>query len=53
MLAVLCFLKRLANEFTYQHEPWTRGIATDSLSLLDTIGGDRRNNHGFAHKNIR
>jgi hypothetical protein len=36
MLAILRFLRRLA-EFTTQMEPWTGILATDSLSLLDTI----------------
>jgi hypothetical protein len=41
MLAMLCFLKRLA-EFTYQHEPWQGALATDSLSLVDTVLGIKR-----------
>ncbi|KAI2502879.1 hypothetical protein MHU86_11548 [Fragilaria crotonensis] len=41
MLAMLCFLKRLA-EFTYQHEPWQGTLATDSLSLVDTVLGIKR-----------
>ena len=43
MLAILCFLRRLG-EFTGIFEPWegisiATSIATDSLSLLDTIRG--------------
>jgi hypothetical protein len=49
---MLCFLKRLA-EFTYQHEPWTGVLATDSLSLLDTIRGVCRDDHGIAYEDIR
>ncbi|KAI2503536.1 hypothetical protein MHU86_10918 [Fragilaria crotonensis] len=41
MLAMLCFLKRLA-EFTYQHEPWCGTLATDSLSLVETVLGIKR-----------
>lgn len=45
MLAILCFLKRLA-EFTYQYEPWQGILATDSLSLIDTIRGVTRHDMG-------
>ena len=38
MLALLCFLKRLA-EFTEQWEPWHGTVATDSQSLIDTLYG--------------
>jgi hypothetical protein len=38
MLALLCFLKRLA-EFTNQWDPWQGTVATDSLSLIDTLRG--------------
>ena len=38
MLALLCFLKRLA-EFTNQWDPWHGTVATDSLSLTDTLRG--------------
>lgn len=48
MLAMLSFLKRLA-EFTYKHEPWHGVIATDSLSLIDTILGVTRNEFGVAN----
>ncbi|KAI2493087.1 hypothetical protein MHU86_21471 [Fragilaria crotonensis] len=47
MLAILCFLKRLA-EFTYQYEPWQGILATDSLSLIDTIRGVTRHDMGEA-----
>ena len=47
MLAMLCFLKRLA-EFTYQHEPWQGIIATDSLSLVDTLQGKTRDDLGIS-----
>ena len=51
MLAMLSFLRRLA-EFTSQHEPWTGIIATDSLSLVDTIRGVRRNDKECADRDI-
>jgi hypothetical protein len=38
MLAMLCFLKRLA-EFTEQWEPWHGIVATDSQSVIDTLHG--------------
>ncbi|KAI2491344.1 hypothetical protein MHU86_23226 [Fragilaria crotonensis] len=43
MLAMLCFLKR----FTSQYEPRQGVIATDSLSLIDTIRGVTRNEFGI------
>jgi hypothetical protein len=36
MLAILCFLRRLA-EYTTQMDQWHGILATDSLSLLETI----------------
>ena len=49
MLAMLCFLRRLA-EYTHQHEQWKGIIATDSLSLIDTIRGVRRDDFGCEHE---
>ena len=46
MLAMLSFLKRLA-EFTHQHTPWQGLLATDSLSLIDTIRGSKK--HALGH----
>jgi hypothetical protein len=37
LLALLLFLQRLA-EYIQQHEPWVGMIATDSKSLVDTVG---------------
>lgn len=51
MLAMLCFLKRLA-EFKFQYEPWQGNIAMDSLSLLDTIHGISRNDSGLVKGEI-
>ena len=46
MLAMLCFLQRLA-EYTMYHETWQQGIiATDSLSLVETIQGVQRDAQG-------
>ena len=46
MLAMLCFLQRLA-EYTMYHETWQAGIiATDSLSLVETIQGVHRDAQG-------
>ena len=38
MLSLLCFLKRLS-EYINQWEPWQGTVATDSLSLIDTLHG--------------
>ncbi|KAI2500299.1 hypothetical protein MHU86_14179 [Fragilaria crotonensis] len=51
MLAMLSFLKRLA-EFTYQHEQWHGIIATDSLSLIDTIRGIKRTELGVVDDDL-
>ena len=40
LLSILCFLKRLA-EFTGQWEPWNGTLATDSMSLIDTLSGKK------------
>ena len=40
MLSILCFLKRLA-EFTGQWELWHGTLATDSMSLIDTLAGTK------------
>ena len=46
LLAMLCFLQRLA-EYTMYHETWQLGtIATDSLSLVDTIQGVQHDAQG-------
>ena len=45
LLSMLCFFRRLA-EYTHQHEPWTGILATDSLRLIDTIRGVRRDAFG-------
>ena len=37
MLAQLCFLTRLAQQYTGVVAPWTGVVATDSQSLLDAI----------------
>ena len=41
LLALLCFLKRLA-EFTFYHESWEGTLATDSLSLVNTLHGKHK-----------
>ena len=50
MLSMLCFLRPRLAEFTTQHEPWKGIIATDSLSLIDTIRGVRRDDFGCVHE---
>ena len=40
MLEILCFLQRFGEEFiTNQGDPWEGIIATNSLSLLDSLQG--------------
>lgn len=42
----------LAIEFTFQYEPWQGILATDSLSLLDTMHGISGNDSGLVEGEI-
>ena len=39
MLAIFCFLRRLSEFIGHRGDPWEGILATDSLSLLDTLRG--------------